>query len=225
MFIGHLAVAFAAKTASPRTSLGTLLLAAQLPDLLWPAFLLLGFEHAAIVPGETAVTPIVFLDYPLSHSLLADVGWGLVLAGLYTLLRKNSLGAFWLWLLVVSHWVLDAISHRADMPISPASRLLIGFGLWNSRAGTLGVEITLFAVAVALYSGITRPRDKTGSTSLLVFVFLVTILYLASVFGPPPPSIRAVALSDLGGWLLVAWSYWIDRHRLSVPFSFPQDQG
>lgn len=216
MFIGHFAVAFAAKKASPKTSLGTLLLAAQLPDLLWPVFLLIGLEHAAIAPGETAVTPIAFLDYPLSHSLLADVGWGLVLAGVYAMVRKNFRGAFWLWLLVISHWVLDAISHRPDMPLSPGSGMLFGLGLWNSRAGTMAVELAMFGAGVALYSAITRPRDKTGAVALGCFVAFATILYFANFFGPPPPNIKAVALAGLGIWLLVAWGFWIDRHRTSI---------
>ena len=121
MFIGHFAVALAAKKAAPKTSLGTLILAAQLPDLLWPIFLLLGVEHARISPGATAVTPLDFTSYPLSHSLLADIGWGLLLAGLYLLTRRNLRGGFLLALLVLSHWLLDALSHRPDLPLWPTS--------------------------------------------------------------------------------------------------------
>jgi hypothetical protein len=220
MFIGHFAVAFAAKKATPKTSLGTLLLAAQLPDLLWPVFLLIGFEHAAILPGATAVTPMDFLDYPLSHSLLADFGWGLILAGVYLMLRKNLTGACWLAMLVVSHWVLDAISHRPDMPIWPGSRILIGLGLWNSRSATLAVEMAMFAFGLGLYSSITRSRDKIGTAALGVFVASLTILYFGNFFGPPPPDIKTVAGAGLGIWLLVAWGYWIDRHR-TCPSSTP----
>jgi LexA-binding, inner membrane-associated putative hydrolase len=213
MFIGHFAVAFAAKKATPKTSLGTLMMAAQLPDLLWPVFLLLGYEHAVISPPARGVTPFRFLDYPLSHSLIADVGWGLVLAGLYLIFKKNSRGALWLWLLVISHWVLDVISHRPDMPLWPGSRILLGLGLWNSRAATLTVELTLFAAAVALYSIMTRPRDRAGAVALWSFVALVTVFDVASAFGPPPPNMKAVAYGGLSMYLLIAWGYWIDRHR------------
>jgi len=48
VFIGHFAVAFAAKRAVPEVSLGTLFLAAQLADLVWPTLVLLGFEQFAI---------------------------------------------------------------------------------------------------------------------------------------------------------------------------------
>lgn len=222
MFIGHFAVAFAAKKATPKTSLGTLLLAAELPDLLWPVFLLLGLEHAVISPPVRGVTPILFLDYPLSHSLAADVGWGLVLAGLYLIFRKDRRGAIWLWLLVISHWVLDVISHRPDLPLWPGSRTLLGLGLWNSRVATLTVELAIFVVGVELYSHFTRPRDRRGAVTLWSFVALVTVIYLAGAFGPPPPNIKAVAYAGLGTYLFVAWGYWIDRHRRVTPPASPE---
>jgi LexA-binding, inner membrane-associated putative hydrolase len=214
MFIGHIAVAYAAKKASPKTSLGTLVFAAQLPDILWPIFLLLGIEHAAIAPGSTAVTPIAFTDYPLSHSLLADVGWGLLLAGVYFVLKKNQRGAFLLFLCVISHWVLDVISHRPDMPLMPGSHLLLGLGLWNSRVGTVTVEMGLFAAGILIYLDATRARDRTGVWSFWGLNLLLVAIYFGNLFGPPPPSMTAVAYAGLvGGWLEVAWCAWINRHR------------
>jgi LexA-binding, inner membrane-associated putative hydrolase len=221
MFIAHFAVALAAKKATPRTSLGTLLMAAQLPDLLWPVFLLMGLEHATISPGNTVVAPIAFLDYPISHSLLADFGWGLVLAGLYTILRKNLRGAVWLGILVVSHWVLDAISHRPDMPLAPGGGIYIGLGLWNWRFGTVLAEFALLFLGVLLYAAITRPRDRIGSVALWSFVAVIAVLYTGNLLGPPPPNITAVALAGLGMWFLVAWGAWIDRHRICLLLSPP----
>ena len=119
MFIGHIGLALAAKSVAPKPSLGTLTLAAQWADGLWPVFLLLGWEQVSIVPGITAVTPLRFVSSPYSHSLLADVGWGLLLGGVYFALRRDANGAFWLFALVISHWVLAFISHRADMPLWP----------------------------------------------------------------------------------------------------------
>jgi hypothetical protein len=220
MFIGHIAVAYAAKKAAPKTSLGTLLLAAQLPDLLWPAFLLLGLEHAAIVPGSTAVTPLAFTDYPLSHSLLADIGWGLVLAGVYALWKKNIRGALWLCACVVSHWVLDAISHRPDMPLYPGGHILVGWGLWNSKLGTVTVEMGIFLAGMAIYLSATRAWDRKGVWSFWLLNMLLVIIYFGNLFGPPPPSITAVAYAGLmGGWTVVLWGAWIDRHRVAAPAS------
>src|SRR5438309_11417945 len=93
MFIGHFGVALAAKKAAPRTSLGTLILAAQFIDLLWPIFLLLGLEHVRIALGITKVSPIDCYDYPIPHSLLMGVDWSDVLGGLYYGFRLFRRGA------------------------------------------------------------------------------------------------------------------------------------
>jgi hypothetical protein len=214
MFIGHFAVAYAAKKASPRTSLGTLAFASQLPDILWPVFLLLGLERAAVAPGATAVTPLDFTSYPLSHSLLADVGWGLLLAGVYFILKKNRRGSLMIFLCVVSHWVLDVIVHRPDLPLYPGSHVLLGLGLWNSRVGTVAVEMAMFAAGILIYLDATRARDRKGIWSFWGLNVVLVAIYFANLFGPPPPSINAVAYVGIaGGWLFVAWCAWIDRHR------------
>jgi LexA-binding, inner membrane-associated putative hydrolase len=216
MFIGHIAVAYSVKKAAPKTSLGTLVFAAQLPDLLWPVFLLLGLERAAIVPGSTAVTPLAFTSYPLSHSLLADVGWGLLLAGVYVVLKKNVRGACWLCLCVVSHWVLDAISHRPDLPLFPGGHIFVGLGLWNSRLGTVTLEMGMFIAGVAIYLSATRARDRTGVWSFWMLNILLAFIYFGNLFGPPPPSMAAVAYAGLlGVGISVAWCAWIDRHRMA----------
>lgn len=213
MFIGHIAVALGAKKASPQTSLGTLLLAAQWPDILWPLFLAFGWEKVEIDPGNTAVSPLAFTHYPLSHSLLADCGWALLLAGVYLVLRKNRRGALWVGLCVMSHWLLDALSHRPDLPLYPRGDILVGLGLWNSVFGTVLVEGTMFVAAVILYSRTMQPRDKTGDYAFRSFVGLLVFLYLMGLLGPPPPSVSAVEMAGFLGWVMVPWGYWIDRHR------------
>jgi len=215
MFIGHFGLALAAKKVAPRPSLGTLVLAAQLADGLWPIFLLLGWERVAIVPGITPVTPLDFTSYPYSHSLLADVAWAALLSGGYYALRRDRNGAFWLAVLVLSHWVLDFASHRPDMPLWPGGPVE-GLGLWYSLPATLAVEFALFAAGAWLYASATRARDRWGSVLFWLFLVVLAALYLAAVFGPPPPSVRALAMSGLAGWLFVAWAYWIDRHRAPI---------
>ena len=215
MFIGHFGVALAAKKIAPRTSLGTLVMAAQFVDLIWPIFLLLGVERVIIVPGATAVTPLDFIRYPISHSLLADLGWASLFAGIYQIVRRDSRGALCLWFVVMSHWVLDALTHVPDLPLYPGSWTYVGLGLWNSRAGTFVVESAIFAVGVILYAGATRPRDPTGAIAFRSFAALLFLLYLANLLGPPPPSEKAIAYVGLSLWLFVAWAYWLDRHRRS----------
>ncbi len=212
MLIGHVAVALGAKKAAPKTSLGTLLLAAQLPDLLWPLFLMLGWERVRIVPGITAVSPLEFTSYPFTHSLLADFGWGLLLAGLYLIVKKNQRGAFVIWACVVSHWLLDYISHGPDLPLYPGSRLF-GLGIWNSVSVTLLVEGGLFVAGALIYSRVTRPRDKAGEYSYKIFIAFLVFIYLASLIGPPPAGVSAVEWAGILSWLFIAWAYWLDDHR------------
>jgi hypothetical protein len=213
VFLGHFAAGLAAKRAAPGISLGTLFLAAQLADLLWPILVLAGIERVKIRPGITAVTPLDFVSYPWSHSLLALSAWGVLLGLAYAVARRGRAGAALLVVLVLSHWILDVASHRPDMPLAPGTGPKLGFGLWSSLPATLAVELGLFALGVALYARATTPRDRTGTWALSSLVGFMTAVYLGSVFGPAPPSSRAVAWSGLAMWLLIAWGYWIDRHR------------
>lgn len=88
MLIGHFGVGFGAKSAAPKVSLGTLFIAAQFIDLLWPTLLLLGVETVRIVPGATVVTPLLFEHYPISHSLIAVFGWAGLVGGIHFALNE-----------------------------------------------------------------------------------------------------------------------------------------
>ena len=215
MFIGHFGLAMAAKKVAPRPSLGTLVLAAQLVDGAWPVFVLLGWERVEIEPGVTAVTPLRFVSYPYTHSLVAGAVWAAMLAGSYYALRRDRTGAAWIAALVVSHWVLDFASHRPDMPLWPGGPK-VGLGLWYSLPGTLVVEFALFGAGAWIYVGATRPRDRAGTYAFAAFIAVLAAIYAAAVFGPPPPSVTALAMSGLLGWLFIVWASWIDRHREPV---------
>jgi hypothetical protein len=122
-----------------------------------------------------------------------------------------------LWFVLISHWLLDALSHRPDLPLYPGSSTYIGLGLWNSRVATIVVESTIFAWGAMIYGRATRPRDRTGFYAYRSFIALLFLFYLINLFGPPPPSEKAVAWGSLGLWLFVVWAYWLDRHRLVNP--------
>ena len=214
MFLGHFAAGLAAKRLAPAVSLGTLFLAGQLADLVWPVLVLAGLERVEIEPGVTAVTPLRFVSYPFSHSLVAAVLWGVLFAALHWLVKRPRLAvSVVLAVVVVSHWVLDAISHSPDMPLTVGGSARVGLGLWNSFAATVLVEGLLLAVALGLYLGATRPLDRTGSVALWGLVAFLVLLYAASLLGPPPPDTRTVAWAGNALWLIVLWGYWIDRHR------------
>jgi hypothetical protein len=212
MFLGHFAVAMGAKKAAPRVSLGSLILAAQFADLLWPIFLLLGWEQVRIAPGITRVTPLDFVSYPWSHSLVAQIVWGAALGVIYFMMRREGRGAIVLAACVPSHWLLDCVMHRPDMPLCPGGARY-GLGLWNSLEVTLAMEFGMFAVGAAIYLSSTRAKDCTGVIALWSLLFGLAGLYLASVFGPPPPSVRVLAASALIMWVTIPWGAWADRHR------------
>jgi hypothetical protein len=216
MFIGHFALGFGAKRWAPSVSLGTLFLAAQFVDLLWPTLLLLGIEHVRLAPGITAFTPLDFTHYPVSHSLLAGVGWGIAVGGGYALLRRTRRGALVIGLLVLSHWMLDVITHRPDLPILPGVDARAGLGLWNSIPATLVVEIAIFAGGLALYGRATGAADRIGRWGLWALAALLLAIYAANVWGPPPPDEAAIAWVGHAQWLLVLAAYGLDRHRAAV---------
>jgi membrane-bound metal-dependent hydrolase YbcI (DUF457 family) len=211
LFIGHFAVAFAAKRIVPAVSLGTLFLAAQLADLVWPVLVLGGIEIVAIRPGITAMTPLEFIHYPYSHSLLALAAWSVLLGGAWLLRhRPAATSALVIAAVALSHWLLDVISHRPDMPLTLTGPTRLGLGLWHS------IPATIIAAGVALYARGTAATDGVGRNGLRALVAFLAVVYVASAFGPPPPSPATVAWTAQAIWLLVAWAYWVDRHRSPV---------
>ena len=213
MFLGHFAMAYGAKRLAPRASLGTLFAAAQLPDLVWPWLVIGGVEHATIAPGDTAFTPLRFDSYPVSHSLVAVALWGAAFGAVHFWRQRRRLDAVVLALLAVSHWLLDFVSHRPDMPLWPGGPRL-GLGLWNSVPATVAVELLLFAAGLWLCLSATRPRDGLGRWGFVALAGLLIVMYAANATSPPPPSMAAVGWAGaLGGILFVALAAWVDRHR------------
>src|SRR6187549_2404271 len=200
MFIGHFALGLLASRVEKRLPLGTALLASQLPDAIWPYLLLAGAEAVTIAPGDTAMTPLRFDSYPWSHSLLMVAVTGAVLGFIYKALGAQARAAAFFAGLAVSHWVLDFISHRPDMPVFPFGELKLGLGLWYSVPLTVLVEGLLFAGAVTFYA-IGR-RMKASFWALIVTVCLA---YVGNVVGPPPPGVREIAVSMIALMPLVWW--------------------
>jgi hypothetical protein len=217
MFIGHFAVALAAKKLAPKTSLGTLVLGADFADFLWPVLLLLGWEQVRIAPGITRVAPLDFVSYPISHSLVTQLGWGLLLGLIYYAVRRSARGAIVVGACVPTHWLLDYISHRPDMPLWPGGPR-VGLGLWFSLPATALIEYSLLIVGVLIYLSATRPRkpiDRAGALALWSFVGILSAGWLINL-APPPPSVPAIAWGGLATWLFVPWAAWADRHREPV---------
>jgi len=213
MFLGHYAMAFAAKKAAPHTSLGTLFIAAQFVDLLWPVLVLAGVEHVRINPGDTVMTPLDFYDYPYSHSMLTGILFAVLSGLVYWMARRRKDGAIAVGACVFSHWILDLIAHRPDLPLFPGSGTRLGLGLWNSAIGTIVVELGLFAAGVAVYTYATGTRNRTGIYRIWALVIFLLVVYIANTVGPPPPDTGMIAYAGLSMWLLVLWAYWADKQR------------
>lgn len=185
MFLGHFAAGILGSRTEPRLPLGTAMLASQLPDAVWPVLLLAGIERVTIAPGDTAATPLRFDHYPWSHSLLAIAVWGSAVGALYAWRTRSRRAGVLVTLLALSHWVLDVISHRPDVPVVPWGGPKLGLGLWNSVPGTIAVELALLLVGV------------------------LVVIYVGNIFGPPPPNVTAIAVSALV-LFPVLW-YWGNR--------------
>jgi hypothetical protein len=215
VFLGHFGLGFAGKRLAPAVSLGTLFLAVQWADLLFFPLTLAGVEHFRIAPGATEVTPLDFYDYPWSHGLLSLALWGLLIGGLYVVFRGSRAAAWLLVAGVVSHWFLDVLVHRPDMPVLRKGPY-VGLGLWNHVPATVLAEALLFGLGIAVYLRGTRASDRTGTWALWALILFLAAVWVGSLLGPPPPNERVVEWSGLALWLLVPWGYWIDRHRVSV---------
>ena len=213
MFLGHYAVAFAAKRAAPDVSLGTFAFAVQFLDELWPFLLLAGVEHARLVPGRMAASHVEFVSYPISHSLLTAAGWGLAVSALYFAFRRERRAAIIVGLCVLSHWFLDVPMHVPDLPLWPGSSILVGAGFWRSVPLTLVTDAGLLAVGLTIYTRSTRALDRVGQWGLWSVVVLLLLVFFASIFVVPPPPPRALALTVLGLWVFVPLMAWVDRHR------------
>ncbi len=214
MFVGHLALGFAAKRVTPRVSLAVLLTASQVADVLWPLFLALGLEQVRIDPGNTAFTPLDFVSYPWSHSLVMLIVWGVAFGAIYRMATgRNGRIFIVLAALVVSHWLLDWITHAPDMPIYPGGATY-GLGMWNSVALTMIVEGIMFAAGLWIYLRITRARDAIGRWGFAALIALLVVVYAANAMSSPPPSVNAIIVgASIGAAIMTAWSWWADRHR------------
>jgi membrane-bound metal-dependent hydrolase YbcI (DUF457 family) len=214
MFIGHFGIGFGVKKIAPKISLAYLFIAAQFLDLLWPTLLLLGFEHVKISPGITKATPLDFIDYPISHSLIMVLVWGIVLGFITWLFMKNYKYPVIIFICVISHWILDLIVHRPDLPIMPGDSVRVGFGLWNSPLIASIIEGIIFIVGVFLYYKYTSSNNKFGKYGLIALIALLIIIHIANITGPPPPNVTAIAWAGQLQWLFVIFAFYVDKNRV-----------
>lgn len=214
MLVGHFALGLTAKRMEPAISVGTLVLASMLADLLWCIFMFAGIEHVQFKPGIGAAKYLVDSDIAISHSLLMDGLWAALLALAYFLKRGSARGASLIFGLVLSHWFLDWISHRPDMPLIPRVHRYFGLGLWSSIPAALIVEGGFWVLAVILYARATRPNTRIGVYAYWTVIAVLTLAWYNNLAGPPPPNAQRASLTSLLFFsLAVGWAYWMNRLR------------
>ncbi len=212
LFVGHLAVSFGAKALEPKAPLSALIAASFGLDLLWPLLVITGIEVVSVEPGNTTFTPLAFVSYPWSHSLLFAIFWGVAAAGLtFGLMRNQRVGVL-IGAVVVTHWILDFVTHRPDLPLWPGGPE-VGLGLWNSVVATLILEGGFFLTCVVMFIRASAALDRTGNWSLWALVLLTGLIWATQPWSPPPPGSNAVAGVALILWLLPLWGRWIEAHH------------
>ena len=212
MFVGHLSLALVAKRVEPEISLGWFVAAVIMLDLIWPLFVLSGIEQVNILSGATAFTPLEFVYYPWSHSLSMAIVWGVLLAIIARLNGKSDRRSWLLAALVVSHWVLDFVTHAPDMPLWRGDSPKFGLGLWRSIPATLIVEGSMWVAAIIIYLRWRTPRNTTGAIAFWTLVAGATFVWASGPWSPPPPSVSALAFLALSGFILIPWSILADRN-------------
>jgi len=213
MFIGHFAVGLLSRRDEKLPSLAMMFLAVQLLDLIWPILVLSGVETLSIDPGNTKLTHLSFDYYPYSHSLLAAFTWSLILGALYFFLTKNRRGSMILGGLVISHWILDFITHKPDLPLTPFSEAKVGLGLWNYPTVEIILEVLIFGLGAWFYFKSLHFKRKISFWILITFLIVVHIM---NILGPPPPNTAAVAWSANLMWLIILWAWWIEKRPAHI---------
>lgn len=217
MFIGHYGVAFGAKRAAPQVPLWAFVLAAQLVDVAWTIFILIGVEHVRIAPGITAGNPLDFYDYPYTHSLVGALFWsGLAYVGwrLLTRRRGSVRGGLWLAAVVFSHWLLDLLVHRPDLELLDSAHK-VGLGLWNVPWLELGLEIALLLAGLIWYLRGTQSQSRLGRWGFWALAGLLILVQLGNFFGPPPTSVTMIGVAGLSLYLIVVGlAAWLERYRM-----------
>ena len=215
MFLGHYGVAFALKRAEPKISLGTLFIATQLVDILWGAFLLLGWEHVRPLPDDNPFLTLQFYDYPITHSLVGGLVWALVAGALYYSWPTRDTTRHWqasalVGAAVITHWLLDLIVHLRDLPLMGNDSAKVGLGLWRHVGLTVALELVLLAAGVALYVRSRSRRHPVRPVRLAVLLVLLLGAYGASLVGTTPPGVTVIGIGAvvlllvLGG--VAAWA-------------------
>ncbi len=218
MFAGHYGVSFACKGAERRLPLWLLFLAVQFVDILWSILILVGVEKVRIVPGITATNPFDLYYMPYTHSLVAAVVWSaLVFLGYRMFISPRSASrdrpALFLALAIFSHWILDLLVHRPDLPLYDNTHKL-GLGLWNYPMPTFALEAAILFGGMWIYMRSTKSGSFFGKYGMPIFGIVLLVVHWILFFGAPPGSSNATPILLLVLYLgFAAVAAWLERKR------------
>jgi len=225
VFAGHLGVALAIGRVERRVNVGAFVTAALLLDVLLWILVLLGLESVRI-PADFERTRQPQYEFAYSHGLAAGLVWSAAAAALGWLALPALRGArgraaALLAMAVFSHWLLDALVHRPEMPLVGAGSSTIGLGLWNHMPVALLVEAALTVGGLGWFvagAGWSRQRSLT-LTALTLGVLVLTLAGMT--VAPPPPSPRAMAGTSLATIVVLCVALtWLGRpagRRFTLP--------
>jgi hypothetical protein len=205
VFVGHYSAAFLARGLAGRAPLWTLLLAAQLVDVLWAVFVLAGVERVRLDPSLPS-NPLVLEHMPWTHSLLGTMLWaGLAFAAARRWLGPARIAAA-VAAVVASHWFLDLVVHRPDLTLFGQPPKL-GFALWNHPLAAFATEIALLAASVWFCVRRETGAGRAGRARRVVALGALLALVQASLLVTPlPTAVPALVISTLAFFLVVAWA-------------------
>jgi hypothetical protein len=183
----------------------------MLADVLWCVFMIAGIEHVQFRPGKGAANYFAASNIEWSHSLGMDAVWAATFAGGYFLWRRSARAVWILFFAVLSHWLLDFISHRPDMPLAPGVPVHFGLGLWASLPATVILEGGFWTFAVIAYFLASHPRNWASAGAYWGGVIILTLIWYSNLTGPPPPDPHTAPIVSLIFFALsVMWAYWMN---------------
>jgi len=199
MYLGHFAVGLATKPAAPKVSLGILLVATQVIDILYAIFVLVGVGH----PGGAS---------PWDHGLVMSLIWSATAFAISLFFYRDIRSGILVGLLVLSHWIGDFIAYDHVLPLAFSNSPRVGLGLYNSAVVMLVGDFGLFGGALAFYLFRTRANDRTGKWApWLLVAYLIALIPTALLPG------KLIVIMALGMAMTVPFGMWIDRHRSVIP--------